>query len=106
MNFQSIQPMRRFSAERYQKVNLFETDRTAMDIYCLQPGQSQRLHSHAETDKYYLIWEGRATVQVGSEVRELGPGEAALARPGVEHSISNQGEGAVVALVFQAPKSF
>jgi mannose-6-phosphate isomerase-like protein (cupin superfamily) len=106
MDFQTIAEATRFSAEKYQKINLFETEQTAMDVYCLQPGQSQKLHSHKGTDKYYLVWEGRATVQIGQAVRELGPGEAALARPGVDHSISNQGREPVVAIVFQAPKSF
>ena len=106
MDFQSLIGARRFDEAKYQKVSLFETPQTAMDVYCLLPGQSQKLHSHKETDKYYVVWEGRATVQIGSEVRELGPGEAALARPGVEHAISNRGPDPVVALVFQAPKGF
>lgn len=106
MDFQSVEAMKRFSAEKYQKVSLFETPQTAMDVYCLMPGQTQRLHSHKGTDKYYVVWEGRATVQIGAEVRELGPGEAALARPGVDHSIANQSDQPLVAVVFQAPKSF
>ncbi|HYF93824.1 MAG TPA: cupin domain-containing protein [Symbiobacteriaceae bacterium] len=106
MGFQNISSMKRFSAEKYQKVNLFETELTAMDVYCLMPGQSQKLHSHKGTDKYYLIWEGNATVQIGQETRELTAGEAALARPGVDHSISNHSQEPVVAVVFQAPKSF
>ncbi|HEY3364812.1 MAG TPA: cupin domain-containing protein [Symbiobacteriaceae bacterium] len=106
MDFRNIADARRFSPEKYQKNNLFETEQTAVDVYCLLPGQSQRLHSHKGTDKYYVIWEGRATVQVGSETRELNPGEISLARPGVEHSIANRSDAPVVALVFQAPKSF
>ena len=106
MDFQSVGAVQRFSTEKYQKVSLFETPQTAMDVYCLLPGQTQKLHSHKGTDKYYLVWEGHATVQIGEEVRELGPGEAALARPGVDHSIANQSDQPVVALVFQAPKSF
>lgn len=106
MDFRNLQELKRFVPEKYQKVNLFETPQTSLDIYCLLPGQSQKLHSHAGTDKYYVIVEGRASVQIGAEIRELGPGEAALARPGVDHSISNQSDAQVVALVFQAPKSF
>ena len=106
MDFRRISDMKRFSTEKYQKVNLFESDLTAMDVYCLAPGQSQKLHNHKANDKYYLIWEGRATVQIGSEIRELGPGEAGLARPGVDHAISNNSTEPVVAVVFQAPKSF
>jgi len=77
-----------------------------MDLYCLEPGQSQKLHSHKGTDKYYVVWRGQAVVQIGEEIRTMGPNEAALARPSVDHSISNQGSDTVVALVFQAPKSF
>lgn len=106
MDFQSVAANQRFSEEKYQKVSLFETPLTALDVYCLLPGQSQKLHNHKGNDKYYLVWEGRATVQIGEEVRVLGPGEAALARPGVDHAISNQGDQRVVAIVFQAPKSF
>ncbi|HWI53202.1 MAG TPA: cupin domain-containing protein [Symbiobacteriaceae bacterium] len=106
MDFQKISKMKRFSAEKYQKINLFETALTALDVYCLQPGQSQKLHNHKGNDKYYLVWEGRATVQIGEDVRVLGPGEAALARPGIDHAISNQSDEPVVAIVFQAPKSF
>lgn len=106
MDFQNANSARRFDEAKYQKVSLFETPRSALDVYCLLPGQSQKLHSHKETDKYYVVWEGRATVQIGSEVRELGPGEAALARPGVDHAISNHGTEPVVAMVFQAPKGF
>jgi mannose-6-phosphate isomerase-like protein (cupin superfamily) len=106
LDFQKIVAAKRFAAEKYQKNSLFETEQTAMDVYCLMPGQSQKLHSHAGTDKYYVIWEGRGTVQIGDSVQELGPGEVALARPGVEHAISNQGTEPLVALVFQAPKGF
>lgn len=106
MDFRTITDAKRFSDEKYQKNSLFETPLTALDVYCLQPGQSQKLHNHKGNDKYYVIWEGRATVQIGQEVRELGPGEAALARPGIDHAISNQSGEPVVALVFQAPKSF
>ncbi|HYG56519.1 MAG TPA: cupin domain-containing protein [Symbiobacteriaceae bacterium] len=106
MDFQNVAAMKRFSEEKYQKNSLFETPLSALDVYCLMPGQSQKLHSHKGNDKYYLIWEGRATVQIGQESRELGPGEAALARPGVEHAITNRSDEPVVAIVFQAPKTF
>lgn len=105
MDFRNLTEAMRFSAEKYQKVSLLDTAQSALDVYCLMPGQSQKLHSHKETDKYYVIWEGRGTVQIGQEVRELGPGEAALARPGVEHSIANHGTAPLIALVFQSPRS-
>lgn len=106
VSFKQIADFKQFSAEKYQKNSLFATNLTALDVYCLQPGQSQKLHAHKGNDKYYVIWEGIATVQVGDEIRELGPGGVALSEPGIEHSISNQSSEPVVALVFQAPKHF
>lgn len=106
MSFAKIAEMKRFSEEKYQKVSLLESPLSMLDVYCLMPGQSQRLHSHKGNDKYYVVWEGQATVQVGAEVREMGPGDVALALPGVEHSIANKTGQPVVALVFQAPRPF
>lgn len=106
MGFTDVASRKRFSPEKYQKVPLFETERSILDVYCLLPGQAQKLHSHAGNDKYYFILEGRARVRIGDEERDLGPGEAALARPGVDHSIANTSGAPVVALVFQAPKPF
>jgi mannose-6-phosphate isomerase-like protein (cupin superfamily) len=102
----NIHSARRFSDERYQKINVFETDRTAVDVYTLLPGQAQKVHAHKETDKYYLITEGQAVVTVGDEERRLHPGEIALARPGVPHGIRNDSPDPAVAVVFQAPKAW
>lgn len=104
MEFQNLHAMKRFVEEKYQKVLLLDSPQSALDVYCLLPGQSQKLHSHEGTDKYYLVWEGRAVVQIGTEVRELGPGEAAIARSGVEHSIANQSTEPLVAVVFRTVK--
>ncbi len=101
MSFANLQEFKRFSEEKYQKVLMLESPQSALDVYCLLPGQSQRLHAHKGTDKYYVIWEGRATVQIGDQVRELGPGEAAIARADVEHGITNNGTEPVVAVVFR-----
>ncbi|BDG61618.1 cupin domain-containing protein [Caldinitratiruptor microaerophilus] len=106
MPFADSRAARRFDPDKYQKVTLLATERSAVDVYCLLPGQSQRLHTHAETDKYYVILEGEARVRIGEEERVLGPGWAALAGPGVPHAIANDGPGPAVVLVFQAPKAY
>lgn len=97
---------RRFSAEKYQKVSLFETPGTAMDVYCLEPGQAQKVHAHDKTDKYYYVIEGTGKVTIGDQVYDCGPGWAALARPTVPHGIANDSQGRLVVLVFQSPKTF
>ena len=94
----------RFAAEKMQKVPLFESGRFFCDLYCLAPGQSQRVHSHAESDKVYYVLSGRATIQVGGEVDEVDAGIAVLAPAGLAHGVDNRTAGLVTLLVFMAPR--
>jgi len=94
----------RFAAEKMQKVALFESGRFFCDLYCLAPGQSQRVHSHAESDKVYYVLSGRATIQVGGEVDEVEAGVAVLAPAGLPHGVDNRSAGPVTPLVFMAPR--
>jgi quercetin dioxygenase-like cupin family protein len=93
-----------FSADKMRKNNLFDSERMFCDVYCFEPGQTQAAHAHAGSDKIYYVIEGAADVQVGSETRRLGPGEAACAAPSESHGISNPGPGRLTVLVFMAPK--
>ncbi len=93
----------RFASDKMQKVSLFETPRFFMDLYCLEPGQEQRAHSHAANDKVYFLLEGAAEVSVGAKSSSLGAGEAVLAPAGVQHGIANRGAARAVCLVFMAP---
>jgi quercetin dioxygenase-like cupin family protein len=94
---------RRFAAEKFQKVNLFETERMFCDVYCFEPGQEQAPHKHQGADKIYYILEGKGLVQIGAERRELGPGMVAHASSGEEHAVINPGPDRLVMLVFMAP---
>jgi len=93
-----------FSPEKMRKVGLFETERFFLDLYCLEPGQSQKAHAHEGCDKLYLVVEGRARVQVGSETRALGAGECVLAAAGEMHGLENDSRARAVVLTFMAPK--
>jgi mannose-6-phosphate isomerase-like protein (cupin superfamily) len=93
----------RFADEKMQKVGLFATERFFFDLYCLKPGQAQKVHSHGGSDKVYYVLSGRATVRVGAEQQELAPGQAALAPSGQEHGVTNAGKEPLTLLVFMAP---
>ncbi|HZX95341.1 MAG TPA: cupin domain-containing protein [Myxococcales bacterium] len=95
---------RRFDATRMQKLNLFETERFFLDVYCLEPGQSQKQHAHPGNDKVYAVLEGTVVAQVGGEERELKPGEAVLVPAGDEHGVVNRGSARAALLVFMAPR--
>jgi mannose-6-phosphate isomerase-like protein (cupin superfamily) len=95
---------RRFDAAKMQKVNLFETPRLFCDVYCLEPGQSQKPHRHEGSDKVYAVLEGAVLVRVGAESAPLGAGEAALAPAGEDHGLENPGPARAAVLVFMAPR--
>ncbi len=103
MEIRTIFDARRFSPEKMQKVNLFSTSQFFLDVYCLEPGQAQKVHRHDDASKFYLVLEGHARIQVGDERREIGPGQAVLAPVGEEHGVRNETPERLVLLVGIAP---
>lgn len=104
MELASIEEAKGFSGEKMQKNNLFESPRMFCDLYCFEPGQEQKRHTHEASDKVYVVLEGKGRFLVGSEERELGVGKAILVSPGTEHGVVNPGPERLVILVFMAPK--
>lgn len=101
VNFESLV---RFSGEKMQKIPLFNSEKYFCDLYCLRPGQDQRVHSHAESDKIYVVVRGSGSFHIGGEERELKSGQAVIARQGEAHGVRNAGEQDLVLLVFMTPK--
>ncbi len=95
--------LQRFSPEQMQKVNLFETEQMFCDLYCLQPGQAQKVHAHQGADKVYFVLSGTATVVLGDAEVAVGPQTGALAPADVPHGVRNDTDSNVVCLVFMAP---
>ena len=94
---------RRFSLEKMQKINLLETERMFADLYCLEPGQEQKVHSHGGADKVYFVLEGTGRFRIGDEERDLGPRHIVLAPADVEHGVWNLSGERLALLVFMAP---
>src|SRR2546422_10806720 len=92
-----------FQGDKLRKKNLFSSPRMFFDIYCLEPGQEQSAHSHADNDKIYLVLQGQAEVTLGAERRTLRPSEAAVASAGVAHGISNRSPDRAIVAVVMAP---
>ncbi len=53
------------------------------------PGYEGFLHYHDDQDELYLVLSGRARVEVGDEVRELGPGGLFHAESTTPRRVSN-----------------
>ncbi len=100
----SIADREQFSPEKMQKIGLVESDRFFLDLYCLEPGQAQRVHIHPDSDKVYYVLRGRARVRIGEEEGEVAAGQAVLAPAGAPHGVSNGARESLTLLVFMAPK--
>lgn len=94
---------RRFSPEKMQKAGLFSSERFLLDLYCLEPGQTQRPHAHADSDKVYLVVEGSGRFQVANEDRPLAAGEAVMVASGEVHGIANDSGHRLVVLALMVP---
>lgn len=94
----------RFSNEKMQKVPLFNSEKCFCDLYCLRPGQDQRIHTHSDSEKIYLVMRGAGLFHIGGEERRLEEGQAAIARAGEEHGVRNAETRDLVLLVFMTPK--
>ena len=92
-----------FTAEKYKKVNLYESHRMFCDVYCFLPGQGQRPHVHNDEDKIYHALTGTCTVQIGNTSTPLPPGHTAVAPAGVEHAITNDSNEPATVLAVMAP---
>ncbi len=104
MDAKHVPGLAAFNPQKMQKVSLFETERMFCDLYCFEPGQEQKTHTHAGSDKIYYVLEGRGTFHIGGESRELQAQTIVMAPSGVEHGVVNTSPDRLVLLVYMAPK--
>lgn len=94
---------RAFSDEKMKKINLFETANLFCDVYCLQPGQRQKVHAHEVEDKIYYVLEGEGTFFIGDDAQKLSAGHMVLAARGQLHGVTNESDKPLSILVFMTP---
>src|SRR5215472_4003042 len=104
MEIQDVTGLVRFSGEKMQKIPLFDSEKYFFDIYCLKPGQDQRVHAHAESDKIYFVLRGKGMFHIAGDEREIGAGQAVVARPNQPHGVRNASSDNLVLLVFMTPR--
>jgi quercetin dioxygenase-like cupin family protein len=100
--FRQIAAAATFGADKPGKADLFSGQHLFVGINCFEPGQTQRVHTHAGADKFYLVVSGRARMTVGEETREAGPGTVVWAPADVPHGVAQALERTVL-LVGIAP---
>ena len=93
----------KFQPDKMAKIALATTGRAQLDLYCLEPAQAQKPHTHADQDKIYYVLEGRGRFVVSGVEESLGAGEAVVAPAGAEHGLVNDGPDRLVVLVVVSP---
>jgi mannose-6-phosphate isomerase-like protein (cupin superfamily) len=68
----------------------------------MPPGYEGFHHYHDEQDELYFVHSGTARVEVGDEVRELGPGGLFHVQATTPRKVSNAGEDDLVLLIVGA----
>jgi len=92
-----------FQADRMAKIALATTPRVQLDLYALEPGQAQKVHTHDDQDKVYVVLEGRGRVTVGGDEETLEAGEAIVAPAGAAHGVRNDSGARLLLLVLVSP---
>ena len=104
MESKSFADVAAFSEEKMKKNALFDSPHLFYDLYCLLPGQAQKVHSHEGSDKVYCVLEGTGRFTIGEEEADLVQGSAVIARSGEPHGVRNETQEKLVLLVTMAPR--
>lgn len=100
--FKSVDALASFSEEKAFKADLFASRKLFVGLNCFQRGQSQKIHVHSDSDKFYLVLSGKARMVVGNETREVAGGTVVWAPADLPHGVSEALEPTVM-LVAMAP---
>ncbi|MDP6757172.1 MAG: cupin domain-containing protein [Chloroflexota bacterium] len=92
-----------FAPEKMQKNGLFASDQLFCDVYCLEPGQEQRVHVHQESDKIYHVFDGAGVFTLGDEESEQVAGDVIHSPAGIAHGVANRSAARLRCLVVIAP---
>jgi len=93
----------KFQSDKMAKIALASTSRVLLDLYALEPGQSQKVHSHDGQDKIYVVLEGRGRITVGGREETVEAGEAVVAMAGAPHGVVNDSGARLLLLVLVSP---
>ena len=101
--FREIAGAAAFDPGKAAKADLFRGDALFVGLNCFEPGQGQKVHTHAGADKFYLVVSGRARLTAGEVTLECGPGTVVWAPAGVPHGVAEALERTVLLVAIAPP---
>lgn len=88
---------------KFFKTTLFRSEALLLGVNCLEPGQVQQPHDHADQDKFYYVVAGNGRFWLGDDRTTASAGDVVWAPAGVRHGVENTGETRLTLLVGIAP---
>jgi quercetin dioxygenase-like cupin family protein len=102
-HFQTIHAAATFDTEKATKADLFAGQQLFVGLNCFEPGQSQKVHVHTGSDKFYLVLTGKARMIVGNETREVGAGTIVWAPADLPHGVVEAMERTIMVVAIAPP---
>ncbi|WP_027709172.1 cupin domain-containing protein [Zooshikella ganghwensis] len=72
---------------------------------CVPPGCSEVKHHHQQSEQFFYVLAGQATLEVENQTYILNTNQGFNITPGVNHKLSNQGTVDLHLLVISSPPS-
>jgi quercetin dioxygenase-like cupin family protein len=101
--FRSIDAVATFATDKAAKADLFAGRYLFVGLNCFERGQSQKVHAHTGSDKFYLVVSGKARMIVGDETREVGAGTVVWAPADLPHGVAQALERTVMLVAIGPP---
>ena len=80
----------KFQADKMAKIALAATPRVQLDLYCVEPGQAQKVHSHDDAGQDLLRAGGRADASASAATRSRWrPARPSWRRRALAHGVVN-----------------
>ena len=89
--------------DKFYKSTIFQSGTLLLGVNCLEPGQVQKPHEHADQDKFYYIVEGHGQFWLGENRLTARKGDVVWAPAGLAHGVENDSRGRLTMLVGIAP---
>lgn len=102
-HFRHIDSAIGLSKEKATKADLFTGEHLFVGLNCFEPGQWQKIHVHAGSDKFYLIVSGKARMIVGNDTREVGAGTVVWAPADIPHGVVEALERTIMLVAIAPP---
>ena len=98
-----LDELKKFNPEKMGKVDVAASPHMMSGLNCFEPGQAQKVHAHAGSDKLYVVMEGAGEFTVGAETRTCSAGELIYVPEDVTHGVVNDSGARLVILIVIAP---